>query len=57
MCGGLPVVSAPSPVMDVSDDQDTYFYVHNLGVDPQGRLALYAPDRVHLPGSKTERAR
>jgi len=51
MCGGLPVISAPSPVMDVTDDQDTYFYVHNLGVDPQGRLALYEPDRVHLPGS------
>jgi Calcineurin-like phosphoesterase len=50
MCGGLQVVSAPSPVMDVIDDQDTYFYVHNLGVDPQGRLALYEPDRVHLPG-------
>ncbi|SDR56881.1 Calcineurin-like phosphoesterase [Rhizobiales bacterium GAS113] len=60
MCGGLPVVSAPSPVMDVTDDQDTYFYVHNLGPDARGRLALYEPDRVHLPGrdaGATERSK
>ena len=50
--GGLLVVSAPSPVMDVTDEQDTYFYVHNLGVDTHGRLALFEPDRIALSGRR-----
>jgi hypothetical protein len=49
-CGGVAVISAPSPVMDVTDDRDTYFYVHNLGVDADGRLALFEPERIDLPG-------
>ena len=53
-CGGLLVVSAPSPVMDVTDDQDTYFYVHNLGVGVDGCFALFEPERVVLPGRLTE---
>lgn len=51
-CGGLLVVSAPSPVMDVTDGAETYFYVHNLGVDASGRLALFEPDRIVLPGRR-----
>ena len=49
-CGGLVVVSAPSPVMDVTDDKDTYFYIHTLGVGSNGRLALFKPERIVLPG-------
>ena len=53
-CGSLVVISAPSPVMDVTDDQDTYFYVHNLGVDAHGCLALFEPDRIVLRGRLSE---
>ncbi len=49
-CGGLVVVSAPSPVMDVTDDKGTYFYIHTLGVGSNGRLALFKPERIVLPG-------
>ena len=49
-CGGLVIVSAPSPVMDVTDDKDTYFYIHTLGVASNGRLALFEPERIVLPG-------
>jgi Calcineurin-like phosphoesterase len=49
-CGGFVVVSAPSPVMDVTDGKDTYFYIHTLGIGPNGRLALFKPERIVLPG-------
>ncbi|MFT3733291.1 MAG: metallophosphoesterase [Hyphomicrobium sp.] len=49
-CGELTIVSAPSPVMDVTDDKDTYFYIHNLGIGPDERLMLFAPERVVLSG-------
>jgi 3',5'-cyclic AMP phosphodiesterase CpdA len=49
-CGGLVIVSAPSPVMDVTDDKDTYFYIHNIGVGADGGLALFMPERVRLTG-------
>ncbi|WP_045835501.1 metallophosphoesterase [Hyphomicrobium sp. 99] len=53
ICGGLIIVSAPSPVMDVTDEKATYFYIHNLGVGTDGRLALFEPERVALPGQPT----
>ncbi len=49
-CGGLLIVSAPSPVMEATDDSDTYFYIHNLAADTDGKLKLLQPDRVELPG-------
>jgi hypothetical protein len=51
-CGGLLIVSAPSPVMEVTDDRDTYFYIHNLAADADGKLRLLEPDRVVLPGRR-----
>jgi hypothetical protein len=50
ICGRLIVVSAPSPVMDVTDDKDTYFYIHALGVGSNGCLTLFEPERIVLPG-------
>jgi len=50
-CGNLTVVSAPSPVMDVTDDKDRHFYIHHLGVGTDGRLNLYAPERIVLHGA------
>lgn len=49
-CGELIIVSAPSPVMDVTDERDTYFYIHTLCVDAKGRLNLLQPERIVLPG-------
>jgi hypothetical protein len=52
-CGGLRTVSAPSPVMEATNDQATCFYVHTLTAGPLGRLGLLAPERIEIPGSAT----
>jgi hypothetical protein len=46
-CGELRVVSAPSPVM-APDSKPTHFYVHALGLRPDGGLALMTPTRIDL---------
>jgi Calcineurin-like phosphoesterase len=46
-CGELKVVSAPSPVM-APDSKPTHFYIHALGLRPDGGLALMAPTRIDL---------
>lgn len=52
-CAGLPIVSAPSPVMEATDDMDTYFYIHTLAVGADGRLRLLSPERVIVHGTPT----
>jgi predicted phosphodiesterase len=52
-CGGLVIVSAPSPVMGGTDDCDTYFYVHTLAREPGRKLRLLTPERVDLPGRQS----
>jgi 3',5'-cyclic AMP phosphodiesterase CpdA len=49
-CGSLPVVSAPSPVMQAREGSDTWFYIHTLSAGPDGRLRLRTPERITLPG-------
>jgi hypothetical protein len=49
-CAGLPIISAPSPVMEVIDDKDTAFYIHTLAVDADGKLSLLTPERIVVPG-------
>ena len=49
-CGGVLIVSAPSPVMEATDRVETYFYVHTLTVAANGRLDLLVPERVTVPG-------
>jgi 3',5'-cyclic AMP phosphodiesterase CpdA len=49
-CAGLPIISAPSPVMEVTDDKETAFYIHTLAVDLDGRLSLLTPERIVVPG-------
>ncbi|TKT69087.1 metallophosphoesterase [Aquamicrobium sp. LC103] len=49
-CEGLLIVSAPSPVMGVTDDLPTAFYVHTLAISDDGRLKLLKPQRIELPG-------
>jgi hypothetical protein len=51
-CAGLPIVSAPSPVMEVTDDKDTAFYIHTLAIDAGGRLSLLTPERIVVPGTR-----
>ena len=48
-CGGLFVVSGPSPVMEAADDASTYFYIHTLALT-DGQFGLLAPERVVVPG-------
>jgi 3',5'-cyclic AMP phosphodiesterase CpdA len=50
-CGGLVIVSAPSPVMNARDADDTYFYIHTLTTGIDGRLGLLRPERIVLPGA------
>ena len=49
-CAGLPIISAPSPVMEVTDDEDTAFYIHTLAIDADGKLSLLTPERIVVPG-------
>jgi hypothetical protein len=49
-CGGLVVVSAPSPVMEVTDEKPTGFYIHTLAIGADGRLRLLEPQHITVPG-------
>jgi predicted MPP superfamily phosphohydrolase len=50
-CGGLRIVSAPSPVMEATDDEATCFHIHTLAMGLEGGLCLLAPERVDIPGT------
>ena len=56
-CGGLRIVSAPSPVMEAPDDEDTAFYIHTLAADDGGKLQLLDPDRIVVRGDATKSRR
>jgi hypothetical protein len=49
-CAGLLIISAPSPVMDATDDLSTYFYIQTLALAPHGRLRLLSPQKIAVPG-------
>jgi hypothetical protein len=51
-CGALKIISAPSPVMNATDDMTTYFYIHTLTAGPDGQLDLRPPQRVEIAGEK-----
>jgi hypothetical protein len=36
--------------MDVTDTDDSYFYIQNFQVGPRGRIDLLAPDRIDVAG-------
>ena len=52
-CGGIPILSAPSPVMEATDDMATCFYIHTLAVGSDRRLRLLQPQRVTVEGEPT----
>jgi len=49
-CGGLLILSAPSPVMGATDSSETYFYVHTFSIGTTGRLQLLEPERITVCG-------
>jgi hypothetical protein len=49
-CGGLRIISAPSPVMEATDDMATCFYIHTLAVGADRRLKLLHPQRIAVAG-------
>jgi predicted MPP superfamily phosphohydrolase len=49
-CAGLIVVSAPSPVMEVTDEKPTAFYIHTFAIGTAGRLRLLSPERITVLG-------
>ncbi|ODT21538.1 MAG: metallophosphoesterase [Kaistia sp. SCN 65-12] len=53
--GGLPIISAPSPVMEGTNAAPSYFYVHTLHV-ADGVLALAKPERIDVPATEPDGA-
>jgi hypothetical protein len=49
-CAGLAIVSAPSPIMEATNDLSTCFYIHTLAVGKDRRLRLLQPQRVTVAG-------
>jgi Calcineurin-like phosphoesterase len=49
-CAGLPILSAPSPVMEITDDLASYFYIHTLAVGSDSGLRLLSPRQVIIEG-------
>ncbi len=51
-CGGLQIVSAPSPVMGATGYPEPYFYVHTFAIGADARLRLLQPERINLCGQQ-----
>jgi predicted MPP superfamily phosphohydrolase len=49
-CGGVLIISAPSPVMSATDDLASYFYIQTFTDGPHGRLRILPPERVTIEG-------
>lgn len=47
-CAGLPIISAPSPVMASGGEREPYFYIHTLVPSGAGPIGLLPPQRVDL---------
>jgi hypothetical protein len=55
-CAGLPIVSAPSPVMEATNDMPTAFYIHTLAIGAGGQLELLPPERIVVDGERDDAA-
>jgi hypothetical protein len=49
-CGALRIVSAPSPIMEATNDRPTCFHILHLGAAPDGGVHLLTPERVDIAG-------
>ena len=50
-CGGMQIVSAPSPGHGSDRRDQTCFYIHTFAVGPDGRLMLLKPERIAIAGT------
>jgi hypothetical protein len=50
-CGGLRIISAPSPVMGARDDAPRHVWLQRLAPGTEDGLALLAPERLDIPGA------
>ena len=55
-CAGLPIISAPSPVMEVTNEKPTAFYIHTLAIGAGGQLELLPPERIVVDGDPGDSA-
>jgi hypothetical protein len=51
-CGGLKIISAPSPVLEGPDGTPPHFHVHTLATGPDGQLRLLAPERIEIDAAE-----
>ena len=51
-CAGLQIISAPSPVMEATDSEDTGFYVHTLGATDDCGLCLLSSEHIAISGDQ-----
>lgn len=56
-CGSLRIVSAPSPVMEATDDDTTCFHIHTLAASTPGQLDLLQPEHIEILGTGPNRGR
>jgi hypothetical protein len=49
-CGGVRILSAPSPVMGAKDPDQRWFWLHGFAPGQGGALEMLAPRRVVVPG-------
>ncbi|WP_137177866.1 metallophosphoesterase [Roseomonas sp. AR75] len=49
-CGGVRILSAPSPVMGAKDPEARWFWLHGFAPGEGGALEMLAPRRVVVPG-------
>lgn len=49
-CGSIRIVSAPSPIMEATNAEETCFYIHHLAASPKHGLRLLEPERVEIAG-------
>jgi hypothetical protein len=47
-CGDLRIISAPSPVMEATDNMPTAFYIHHFEAASGGGLSLCAPEKIEI---------
>jgi 3',5'-cyclic AMP phosphodiesterase CpdA len=53
-CGTLRIVSAPSPIMEATNDRPTCFHILHLAAAPDGGLSLLTPERVDIAGDEAD---
>jgi hypothetical protein len=54
-CGGVRIVSAPSPIMGPVKNGQALFLVHTLGIGSNGQLLLMSPQRIEVDCEDSQR--